>query len=162
MRAESSVYFYINLFEGLVVKLIKTNVDETHPKHFKELLSSLNKSVVSDVNSRENIYYGEMDFLKDFGISKKETYCDTIISRIVGNIEPHADDLQEYSAKTYLLVLDVGLGNNYVNSQRLPILYQNREFLGLRKGDLVEFNQRVTHGLFWDRRIDIAVFWKNI
>ena len=41
------------------------------------------------------------------------------------------------------------------------MLYQNKEFLGLRKGDLVEFNQRIEHALFWDRRIDIAVLWKK-
>jgi hypothetical protein len=86
---------------------------------------------------------------------------DTIISRIIGNIPPHVDNLEDYSKNAYLLVLDVSIGNQYVDSQSLPMLYQNKEFLGLRKGDLVEFNQRIEHALFWDRRIDIAVLWKK-
>ena len=61
-----------------------------------------------------------------------------------------------------IFILDVSVGNQYVDSQSLPMLYQNKEFLGLRKGDLVEFNQRIEHALFWDRRIDIAVLWKKI
>lgn len=143
------------------MKLLKTHMHQYFPSQFKELCHYLNTDTISDINARSNIYYGDTNFLKEFGIYKNPKEYDTIISRIVGNIPPHYDDLEGYSKNAYLLVLDVGVGNQYVESQRLPLLYQNKEFLGLRKGDLVEFNQRQTHALFWDRRIDIAVFWKK-
>ena len=144
------------------MKLLKTHMHHQYPAHFKELCRELDINTISDINSRSNIYYGDTNFLQEFGIYKNPKAYDTIISRIIGNIPPHVDNLEDYSKNAYLLVLDVSIGNRYVDSQSLPMLYQNKEFLGLHKGDLVEFNQRIEHALFWDRRIDIAVFWKKI
>ena len=42
----------------------------------------------------------------------------------------------------------------------LPMLYQGGKFISLREGDLVVFDQSKEHALFWDGRVDIAVFWK--
>ena len=144
------------------MKLLETHMHHQYPVHFKELCRGLDTNTISDINSRSNTYYGDTNFLQEFGIYKNPKAYDTIISRIIGNIPPHVDNLEGYSKNAYLLVLDVSIGNQYVDSQSLPMLYQNNEFLGLRKGDLVEFNQRKEHALFWDRRIDIAVFWKKI
>lgn len=144
------------------MKLLNTHMHNKYPVLFNKLRDNLYTNTISDINSQSNIYYSDTNFLKEFGIYKNPKAYDTIISRIIGNIPPHTDNLEDYSKNAYLLVLDVSVGNQYVDSQDLPMLYQNREFLGLRKGDLVEFNQRATHALFWDRRIDIAVFWKKI
>lgn len=144
------------------MKILQTLINIKYPEQFNELRRNIDTSTISDINSRSNIYHSDRNFLEEFGIYKKAKYYDTIISRIVGSIPPHYDDLDGYSKNAYMLVLDVGAGNQYVDSQDLPLLYQNGKFLRLRKGDLVEFNQRTEHALFWDRRIDIAVFWKKI
>ena len=93
------------------MKLLKTNMHRQYPTQFKELCRSLDTNTISDVNSRSNIYYGDTNFLQEFGIYKNPKAYDTIISRIIGNIPPHADNLAGYSKNTYLLVLDVSVGN---------------------------------------------------
>lgn len=141
------------------MKLIKTHVHRYYPKLFTELKNNLYTNVISDINHSYNRYQGETNFLHEFGINKSNVQTDTVISRIVGNIPPHSDNIDEFQRDVYLLVLDVSVANQYVESQSLPMLFQNNEFIGMRKGDLIKFSQRTTHALFWDRRIDIATFW---
>lgn len=141
------------------MKLIKSNIHKYYPDIVKKLKNSLDINTISDINAWSNIYNGEdINFLNIFGIQSKRT--DTLVSRIVGNIPPHYDDLAEFKRDVYLLVLDISVGNEYADSANYPMLYQNGKFINLHIGDLVKFNQRTEHALIWDRRIDIATFWR--
>lgn len=141
------------------MRLIKTNIHKTHDELFKELKYNLYHDVISDTNDYRNIYQGDVNFLYEFGITKHKSKHETLISRYIGNVPPHTDDIDEYKSMVYMLVLDVSPPNKYVDSQELPLLYQSGKFLGLRKGDLIKFNQRKEHMLIWDKRIDVATFW---
>ena len=141
------------------MKHITSHIHHKHPDLFLELKRNLCLNTISDINSPINQYSGDVNFLAEMGIIKKNSVVETLISRIEGNIGPHFDAIDEYKKDVYLLVLDVSTGNKHRDSQRYPLLYQNREFIKLRKGDLVRFNQNITHALLWDRRIDIATFW---
>lgn len=142
-----------------LMRLIKTKIHKTHDELFRELKYNLNHDVISDTNDSRNIYQGYSNFLHGFGVFKHKTKHDTLTSRYRGNVPPHKDDIDEFKSMVYLLVLDVSPPNKYVDSQELPLLYQSGEFLSLRKGDLIKFNQCKEHMLIWDKRIDIATFW---
>lgn len=133
--------------------------DVRFPKLYKELKNNLYTSIISDVNHDYCRYQGETNFLYEFGLHKRNIHTNTFIHRLQGNIEPHYDDLDAYKRDAYLFVIDVGFGNSYPDSQDIPYLYQNKEFMPLRQGDIIKFNQTIEHALFWDKRIDIATFW---
>lgn len=132
------------------------DVQYTHTKLFNDLSRNIDKSVISDVNDYSARFYSP-DMINKFGLSKKK--CDINITRLIGNIEPHYDKLLEYQNKAYVLVLGIGSSNRYTDSQELPLFYQAGNFLHLRKGDMISFDQSKDHALFWDRRIDIATFF---
>ena len=142
------------------MNIIKTDCQIHHKHVFTELRKHLNTSVISDVNHCSQNYCGDMNFLKELGFYNRNHKHHTMISRIVGSIPPHSDNIPEYCRKVFLLVLSVGIGKQYRDSMELPMLYQGGKFMSLREGDLVVFDQSEEHALFWDGRIDIAVFWK--
>lgn len=142
------------------MKKVLSNLDLTHPKVLKALKRYIDPNIINDINNRESIYDGSHNPLVEIGILKsKNNGYETIISRLMGNIEPHTDEIYLYKRDVYLLVLDIGYPSKYPDSQHRPLLYQSGKFLNLNVGDLVKFNQHVEHALFWDRRIDIATFW---
>ena len=142
------------------MQIVKSNCHNRYKHVFTELRKHLNTSVISDVNDSSQNYCGDMNFLKELGVYNMKHKHHTMISRIVGNIPPHVDNIYEYCSKVFLLVLSVGKGREYRDSMDLPMLYQGGKFISLREGDLVAFNQSKEHALFWDGRVDIAVFWK--
>ena len=143
------------------MKLVKQNIQHNYPDIFKILKNNLNINTISDINNQNQQYCGDINFLNIFGVTKNPENVDTLISRIIGNIACHRDEIVVYKHKVYLLVLDHSVCNGHPNSQELPQLYQNKEFMSMRIGDLIEFNQYMDHALIWDRRIDIAVFWRR-
>ena len=142
------------------MQIVKSNCHNNYKHVFTELRKHLNTSVISDVNHSSQNYCGDMNFLKELGVYDRKHEYHTMISRIVGSIPPHSDNLPEYCRKVFLLVLSVGKGREYSDSMDVPMLYQGGKFISLREGDLVVFDQSKEHALFWDGRVDIAVFWK--
>lgn len=143
------------------MKLVKDFLHVDYKKEFKSLIRSLDKRNISDINDSSSIYNGDVDFLYEIGICKKNENIETLLSRICGNVPPHNDsNMREFKRGVYLLVLDISVPNRYRDSQLTPLLYNNGELIELRIGDLLIFDQYKEHALFWDKRIDIATFWR--
>lgn len=152
------MYAHINWIFNM--KLVKSMLHIDKEKEFNVLKNSIDKRTISDINCPSNIYRGQLNFLYEAGIIKSNKPVETLVSRIIGNIVPHTDsNLKEYKRGVYLLVLDVSTSNNYEDSQDLPLMFNAGNFISIRKGDLILFNQYLEHALFWDKRIDIATFW---
>lgn len=143
------------------MKLILSGINITHPKIFKELKSYIDPNIINELNDADCIYKGKINVLKELNICKFSSECgvETIVSRMVGNVAPHYDNIPQFKRDVYLLVLDVSKCGKYNDSQQMPLLYQRGKFIELKTGMLVKFNQNIDHALFWDQRIDIATFW---